>query len=230
PRLHERLPRLRLVHPGDRLVVARVTHEAHLAGTHLGERHRGDLLLRRHRVERELRLVGARRVPAPGRDGAAGLVVDDRVAAARELVDAVDARVELEAGEADLALLFDSHHGEVRPALLDLEPLARDAGEARALQLREPALELQLLHRSRRGLVDRGIEIALQGRRILQDTPQALHQLVYEVAALPRVEAFRRFLQILRREAVAGEGAERTRRLVGEDFGAAADLLRPDGG
>ena len=46
-----------------------------------------------------------------------------------------------------VALLLDEHHLERRALLLDLEPFAREAREALALELGEAAFEPHLLHR-----------------------------------------------------------------------------------
>ena len=73
-------------------------------------------------------------------------------------------------------------------------------------------------------------DIPLERRGILQQAPQVLHQLVHQLAALRGVEAVGGLLELLGREALAREGAERARRLVGEDLGAAADLFRRDRG
>jgi hypothetical protein len=125
---------------------------------------------------------------------------------------------------------FQGRNAESGTRLLHLEPLARDARQARALELGEPALERELLHRGLRGLLDEACDVLSANLRVFDQAPQVLHQRVHQGAALRGVEAVGRRLQVLRREAVAGEGAERACRLVGEHLGAAADLFCPDGG
>src|SRR5207245_9579736 len=125
------------------------------------------LLLRRDRVARELRFVWPRRLPLLRREIAARLVVNERVAAGGELVHAVDARGELEASEFQGPFLLEMKDRERRPRLLDLEPLAREAREARALEVGEAAFDLQLLHRGGRGVLNLRREVLLQGGRIL---------------------------------------------------------------
>src|SRR5229473_2864174 len=158
PAAQQRLPTVfRLRHLRQRLVVARETYEAHVARAEPGEHHRRYLLLRRHRVERELRLVGPLALPALGGDVAAtGLVVDDGVAAALEAVHAVDARVECHPAEDDRPLLLGGDDRERRPLLLDLlEPLVPKAREALALELGEAASDRHLLHRRGGGALER---------------------------------------------------------------------------
>src|SRR5216684_2419220 len=197
-----------------------------------GEHHRRYLLLRRHRVERELRLVGPLALPALGGEVAtAGLVVDDGVAAALEAVHAVDARVECHPAEDDRPLLLGRGDRERRPLLLDLlEPLVSEAREALALELGEAAFDRHLLHRRGGGALDRRREVALQRGGVLQLVPDVLHQEVHELAALRGVEAFGGLLELLGVQPVAREGAERARGLIGENARAAAHPFLPDGG
>src|SRR5207302_3711944 len=180
----------------------------------------------------ELRLVGPLALPALGGDVAAtGLVVDDGMAAALEAVHAVDARVERHPAEDDRPLLLGGDDRERRPLLLDLlEPLVPEAREALALELGEAAFDRHLLHRRGGGALDRRREVALQRGGVLQLVPDVLHQEVHELAALRGVEAFGGLLELLGVQAVAREGAERARGLVGENARAAADLFLPDGG
>src|SRR5207245_11163986 len=111
--------------------------------------------------------VGPARRPLFGREVRACFVVEERVAAGGELVHAVDARRELEAGEFQGPFLLEMKDRERRPRLLDLEPLAREAREARALEVGEAAFDLQLLHRGGRGVLNLRREVLLQGGRIL---------------------------------------------------------------
>src|SRR5882762_9152973 len=230
PVAQQRLPTVvRPRHLRQRLVVARETHEAHVARAELGEHYRRYLLLHRHRVERELRLVGPLALPALGSDVAAtGLVVDDCVAAALEAVHAVDACIERHPAEDDRPLLLGGDDRERRPLLLDLlEPVVP---EARALELGEAAFDRHLLYRGGGGALDRRREVALQRGGVLQLVPDVLHQEVHELAALRGVEAFGGLLELIGVQPVAREGAERARGLVGENTRAAADLFLPDGG
>src|SRR6185295_11513741 len=63
PEGEQSLPVAPLLYARDGAVIARVAHVFHFAGPQLGEGYGGDVLLRADRVERKLRLVGARRVP-----------------------------------------------------------------------------------------------------------------------------------------------------------------------
>src|SRR5438094_445261 len=125
------------------------------------EGRRVDSLRRRHRVGRELRVVGT-----PAEPGVAsrlpGLVVDQRMAAFLQPVHAVDAAGELEPGDVESASFFQRRDFEGSARLLDLEPFARQPREALALQLGEASLEAQLLHCRRRGFDDGGVEIMTQ--------------------------------------------------------------------
>ena len=69
------------------------------------------------------------------------------VAAGGELVHAIDARFELQAGDID-RLRLSSTCGDLerRAAALDLEPVARELRQALALELGEAAFEPHLLH------------------------------------------------------------------------------------
>src|SRR5438046_699535 len=143
------------------VLLLREAPESHLARVEAREGHRVDSLRRRHRVERELWVVGTLAEPGVA-SRLPGLVVDQRVAAFLQPVHAVDAAGELEPGDVESAPFFQRPDCEGGARLLDLEPFARQPPQALALQLGEASLEAQLLHRRRRGFDDGGVEIMTQ--------------------------------------------------------------------
>src|SRR5688572_20828419 len=165
PRREELLPVLVPLHLRQEAVGARVADEAHVARHHLGEGHRGEVLRRGDGVERELWIVGARPFPLPGVEDLARLVVDEHVAAVGGPVHAVDAGLESQARNLDGTFLFRRYNFEGLATRLDLEPFARELGEALALQLRVAAFETHLLHRRGGGLSDRGAKVATERSR-----------------------------------------------------------------
>src|SRR5688500_1696154 len=165
PRREELLPVLVALHLRQQPVGARVADEPHVARHHLGEGHRGEVLRRGDGVERELRIVGARPFPLPGVEDLARLVVDEDMAAIGGLVHAVDAGLESQARNLDGTFLFRRYNFEGLAARLDLEPFARELGEALALELGVAAFEAHFLYRGGCGLSDRWANIAAERSR-----------------------------------------------------------------
>src|SRR5438270_8608095 len=155
-------------------------------------------------------------------------VVDEHVPAALQLVHAVDARLELHAGDIELAFFLERLDLERRPTPLDLQPLASEPRETLALELGVTALQAHLTHRDLRRLANDGREVLLQVRVRAYACPDLAHQRMQELAAIARIESRRGLLHLIGTEAPAGKGAERARRLVGEHPRAAALHARLD--
>ncbi len=80
-------------------------------------------------VEGELHVVGAGKLPGPGRN-CAGFVVDDEEGVIGEAIDAVEAEIEGEAGKLDGALDLGFNDLEFDAGGLVVEPLSDEACEA----------------------------------------------------------------------------------------------------
>ena len=121
---------------------------------------------------------------------------------------------------------------ERRPRLLDLSShsRARRARRVRSSSAKRPSI-CSSFTAAVGGLLDRRREVALQRGGVLERVPQVLHQRVHQLAALRGVEAFGGLLELLGVQAVAREGAERARGLVGENAACRrGSVSLPDGG
>src|SRR5258706_1396225 len=129
PTVHQAIPILRLPDFGNNIPPLREPHVAHLAGLELGKGDRANVFPGVERIERQLRIVRTLGEPFVRRRPP-GLVIDERVTASFEFVHAVDAAVQFESGNSELALLFHRDNFERRTAALDFKPFARELREA----------------------------------------------------------------------------------------------------
>src|SRR5258708_391072 len=151
----------------------------------------------------------------------AGLVVDHRVRAVGEAIEAIEPAVDGDAAEGDRLLLLYRLDLEVAAVGFDGKPFVREPDEARALQLGEarPKRVEAVLAKVLESGVDAscdervarfsgGLPQALARAQLL---PQRREELVRERAAVARIEAPTRGFKPLGSKTAPGGAAKRTR-------------------